>query len=363
MLDAASDGTSIRITVFKLQPKRDGGNPIEVQLFTAQREDLEEGLWDRLRDGYGSGTYRVRVRRRVPGQRETIARQIDRTVMMRPGMPEPGALPLPQGSAAQAPAATPPGDIGALISTALTSALDRQAQMFTQVLDRALPRQQGGSMKEIVETLAALDQLRGNKEPAPAQNPMEFVKMGMELVRDAAPGEKGLADIATSFLQSPIMDKVADIFAQRGAQPAATAAAPQGPTTVAPRAIPQPQQPPPPAAQAYLLELIEQVAAFAEQSPQPDIADVADFVDDNAPPAMVRALAFDDALFEQVALHPLVMKHRGFFVALRADLAAGMIPPEGADANNDTSEPPPGPGGHQGDAKADPAANPGGQAS
>jgi hypothetical protein len=181
----------------------------------------------------------------------------------------------------------------------------------------------------------------------------------MELVRDAAPGEKGIADVAASLIQSGVLDRIADVFAQRNAAPAAPGAPPP-----APRAIPSNLPPPGPIQQQYLMELVVQVGQMAEQVPQPDIAEVADFVDFNAPPAMVRELVYNDQLFEQLQLVPIVAKHRGFFAALRENLAAGMIgPDEGAsDENNDTRQPTARPGGDAGDTKANAPAGAGGQA-
>lgn len=299
-LDAPEEGVEYQIRVFQLENKANGGNAREVYLFSCEKEMLPE-LWDKLRDTYGTGQYRVRVRKMGVGFNYQI-HQMDRAVKSLAGIPQPPAAQTTQ--------------------PATQSAVDQRLERIELALQqRAAP----SPALDIVQMFGLFEKMSARLAPAtapaaaPALDPtsaMEIWKQGLQFAQEiGAPAEKGVMDIVASFLQSGVVEKVLSALPTRAPAAAAAHGAPQ----------PQPQQlAAPPVSQQYMTELLNQIGSFADQRLDP--AKAAEFVFENVPMGTIRDLVEDPSMIDQMALAvPVVAKNRGYFVALRSELEKQMM--------------------------------------
>ena len=132
MLDAPEDGVQYLIRV-QLLEQRPAGQPLEHYLFQTDDANLE-ALWDKLRDEYGTGTYRIRIRKSGPGFSQQVG-QIDRAIK---------SFRVPTVAAPATPPAPASADLGATV----TAALERQQQLFLQAIERLAPKQGGSDMTD-----------------------------------------------------------------------------------------------------------------------------------------------------------------------------------------------------------------------
>jgi hypothetical protein len=337
-LDAPEEGIEYQIRVFQLENKPNG-NARETYLFTCEKDLLPE-LWDKLRDTYGTGSYRVRVRRVGNGANYQI-HQMDRAVRSLTGIPA-------------APAAAP-----ATIAqpNAIDARLDR--------LERLLEQRAAAPPMDMIQAFTLFEKMSARFQPAtaaaPATDPkahMEIFQQGIEFARElGAPGETSIADIAGKFLQSGALEKIlSPLLAAR-----------QVPTLGAPAlAAPAARPAPPPALQALLIDVLNQCGDYAAQGVDP--AEVADFVYESIPMMQIRQLVGDPTMIDQLAIAlPVVANNRGFFVALRGELENmileddGGIPDPGAAVTTGEPSEFDANGGDQGGGQVDAPANPPGQ--
>lgn len=350
LLDAAPDGVEHQIRVFVLERKPGQANPEEVYLYDIASDQLPT-IWQTLSDTVGSGTYRIRVRRYdTDGKVFQIAQTTQTVRSLKPIV--------------SAIAAVTPAPAGNDIALAIGTLFEKQQALFLQAIERLAPKQNNSDIVELMTALEALDKMRGRGETtAPVQDPGEIFRAGLEFAREiGAPGEKSWTDVLTTALESDYVGKVIEGFTTAMRAPTAATAAIGTPAALAAPATAEPAATPP-GWQLALFEVLEDVAALADQ--KKDVADVADYVIENTPPSILTRLIGDDAMFQQLLAFPKVQPHRGFFVALREELKLYMAELQGEEpheAEHDISEPAARHGGNGRDPQVDSPPDPARQA-
>jgi hypothetical protein len=312
-LDADDEEISFSISVGRVENTftRKGG--AEIYLFECGPDEVA-GLKDRLRDVYGTGTYRIRIRKLQAGHPPTLFRVITYRVE---------ALPKPATGAALAP--------GGGLELAIAQAFERQNAMLGQVLERvaAPPRSDGLSgLKEIGALFAVFmdmqKTLSATSSSGPAKSetadPMKIFREGMDFAREYGGQEReaGAIDLAMKFLESPIAEQ---FLGARGTAAAAVASAAPGPPA-----------PPNPAA-----AMVEKVLELARQNAPIDRA--ADFIFENTPPLLVRQFATADGVLDQiVATRPDILPHVDYVRALRDTIRNELNNDEGDNAAGDAAD-------------------------
>jgi hypothetical protein len=320
-----------RVYRIKDTAQRKGGD--EIYLFSMQPGEIEK-VHDRLRDEYGTGEYRIRVRK-VTDEGNQLYHNMTLFVEA-----------LPKSVTAPAAATTQ-------LEGMITTALNRQSELIERLMARP-PAAAGGGMADMAAmfNVFALMQknmleLAGGADRAPATqsaNPFELFKQGLEFAREiGAPGEKGMADIVSDLLKSPILQTMMEraTIAPTGASTAPAIAATSSSAPQPGRATTAPNQ----VQTAYLLEVVNNLVALAAAGKDP--GDAANYMFETVPAGMLRQFATDAAMIDQLALAvPAINNYRGFFAGLRQEIINDMLAGDDESETGDPNDDPSGVGGH-----------------
>lgn len=165
-----------------------GGEP-EPYLFSCSPSELP--VIDRLRDEYGTGSYRIRVyRNNLIFRSFTVGVEARRT----PITPTPAPAPVSDG---------------------LAAALERQTALLERLINqRQQPTQQVNSFEMLTTLLGAIGQVKnlfGTPAASGPENAIDLFMKGIEAAKELGGGEKGntgLMDIVRDLLKSPIIEKM-----------------------------------------------------------------------------------------------------------------------------------------------------------
>lgn len=165
-----------------------GGEP-EPYLFSCSPSELP--VIDRLRDEYGTGSYRIRVyRNNLIFRSFTVGVEARRA----PTTPAPAVVPASDG---------------------LAAALERQTALLERLINqRQQPVQQVDSFGMMTTLLGAIGQIKGlfgAPATSSAENAIELFMKGIEAAKDLGGSDKGntgLMDIVRDLLKSPIIEKM-----------------------------------------------------------------------------------------------------------------------------------------------------------
>lgn len=297
------DGFRFLAQVYQLEEQR-SGQPVETWLYEFEAfPDNIEAVRPTLLDKYGTGTYRVRIRKVGPGYNK-LFRNVTYSLKRPPG---------PPATLTAAPATT---EIDKVLL-----AIAAQGQMMTEAIKAMMNAQSAprSSMAELVEGVKALREISGTDtatKPAAASS----IKDALELAREfrdygGEQREQGWMDVVAKAIDSPI---VHELLAARGA-PGAPAAAGASAIAPAPAQVPaglageQARF-----AGAIIGQLVQMAQSGTVSSDQ-----AADWCHENVPPKLLREVAGNDIFFEQVKkATPAIGENLSFFTALRATLKA-----------------------------------------
>lgn len=290
-----SDQVSVQIS--KLV---EGNNRPEAYLFSCAPDDLDN-IMDKVRDGYGSGNYRVRIRKN-----RRIAGQFDFSVYV----PPKAALPV-----------APPAQDSALVAM-----MERLVQSNERLQERlsASPAASGGvdgELDRIVKLTTALKVLAPPPPPAvDLAGIIGIVKSGVDLFREMGIGGGGDSDDGMwSVLKEAVKRLPLDqIIAGAMTMPGQAALSAQIAPLNDPARSPPPQQQVPP-----LIAMLRQPVAYlvtrAARNASPDL--YAEWLLDNlpadAPDEVIEALiARPDLLQVLIAAVPEVQNYGAWFLRL-----------------------------------------------
>ena len=194
--------TSWRCDVTRVTEARTRRGEIEPWLFSCGPDELED-LNLRLRDEYGSGRYRVRVRcnKQLMGAFDIFIEKTEAPTVQ---------------------ARSESSDVIRLLTARLDQS-DRLIAALAQRLDQApvahAPQSTMGAIKEMAEGMAAFMALM----PKPDNSALEMFKTGLELatkINPAAGGETNWLDVVKEVVAAPtIQEAVKTILEARAAQP------------------------------------------------------------------------------------------------------------------------------------------------
>lgn len=277
-------------------------------------------LDERLRDNYGTGTYRCRVYRN-----KRIYRSFTVTIGPTPKIKE-----------------NTQTDTTSFIQ-AIEASNIRMMSMFKEMLDRQnAPQVQQIDPFAMMERMTAVMLNMQNLSPKPTVvenqvNPMEMFTKGIELAQSmSASGETGIMDIVKEFVKSPIMETMMGGMNQN--QPKQIAPSYYTPIQPTPQVQPglRPNQPsqnngvppvmPPNASQMSMEQinkLISDQIAFLISKAQngSDPALYAEFVLDNMPePTVQYMLNNPNILSELAGINPAINMHLIWFQKLLAEM-------------------------------------------
>lgn len=199
------------------------GEP-EPYLFTCSPSELP--IIDRLRDEYGTGTYRIRV-----FKNNRVFRYF--------------TVPVEARRAPAVPVAAP-----VAASDGLAAALERQTALLERLINqRPQPVQQTNQIELLSTLLGAISQVKSLFGPPPSSAPENAIDLFMKGIEAAqtlgggGKGETGFMDILRDVIKSPLVEKVLESVAAGvpATQPMITR---QPGIGEAPQPIVSPQQPP-----------------------------------------------------------------------------------------------------------------------
>ena len=338
--DADAQAADYVMRVYCVPPKG-----LEEYLFTASVADFP--IVDKLRDEYGSGYYRVRIR-----LGNEIKRILHYKIRARTGLP-----PIAQPRETQQPAPASSSE-----SSSIAVALEQQGQLLRTLVERMTQAPAVRQVEPAVQFNARLDtmvKLRALEPKAAAggDKAMDYFLQGIQFGErtGGAGGDGGpLTVLIQEFMRSGALPEIMRTAeAQKNARqnpPRVVRPRPPAPA-IAPASS---SAPPPPvdqaapiapanAQQAQLLKLREQVDYLCTRAAiDADTELYADWTIDNIPPEIVEGFLADPnaiALLEQLV--PDVARHRAWFQRLIAQLK--LIPlveePPG-DVEDDAAERP-----------------------
>jgi hypothetical protein len=284
----------LTIKVYRVPGELNVRGEREIFLFFARPSDFP--LLERLRDKYGTGTYRVRV---YDGNR--IKRSFVYAVesLARPAL-------TAQSS-----------ELGAMVE-----AMKQQHATMVSLVDRltvSAPVDPMASLERMTAVMVNMRQLQG--EPAERESSLSVFVQGIEAAAkfgSAGGGETSFLDLVKSFIESPVVKDVLGNLAGR-VQPQAPAAAGQpAPQLVSHAAVPAAADTSNDQVQAFLQNVTYLVSRAANGS-EPGL--YAEWLLDNVDEANVRELvARKNAIDELVAAVPMVGPHRVWFARLLEDV-------------------------------------------
>lgn len=273
-----------------------------------------------LRDTYGAGTYRIRIRRRdrAGDNRWAQIYQSDFSVKRAPGAP-PLIPPLPTPAAA--PAAT--NDTALLLQ-----AIKTQGEQFIAALKELQRVDRPTPIGELIEGVKSLQAL--SAPAAPAGSPVESMKAMLEFMREfgSEQREQGWMDIAAKAIESPLLQ---DLFTRKpggaatAALPAPASSSPETSTRPAAAAVPAGLS----GVQAQFAgAIIGQLVEFAKSGTMSSEM-AADWCHEQVPPTLIKTVAMNDIFFKQIQdMAPGVSAHLPWFNALRATLREDILEAE-----------------------------------
>ena len=284
----------------------------------------EMPIMDRIRDGFGSGKYQIRVWRTEPGKGARLVKKpmINILASKKP-------VPVVQDKS---------GDMSAILSAMAESQRMQMEQLKEiMIMNRpqtvAAPPQQ--SLTELVTALAGLQQL---SPPPAADNGMTMFLKGVEMMKGFATesngGEKGFADVlitAAKEFGGPIMEMSKNLAAMPG-QPGRAVPGQPLPGEVMSGQPGQPGQPIPPAytpdttEDSTLIMLKMQVKNLVTKAAAgADPALYADLIIDNMAESQIREFLGQPNLKEFLTnLEPGVAQYWPWFETLQREVMAGL---------------------------------------
>lgn len=319
---AAADATDRNVTwdirIYKLD--KAAGNAEEF-MFSVLPAELD-GLFERIRDSEGTGTYRMRAYRKASG-RNQIFKQHDFRIRA-PAKPQ-----SPQER---------PSELSAILA-AMKEQAERNERLLRDLLTaKPAQEQPRGSAFDDLEKLTTIIKNLTPEAPRTQQQPQQdltqvFVK-GVEfaekIVGDkGGGGETNLWDIAKAVISNlPAVAALAQAQAQHGSRPAAPKPG-QPPRSAqvkhnagAPPANPQPAPPQHPQVndqQAAMLEMLQYLLTRAARNSDPGF--YADWLVENVDGEIITLmLAQPDPVSMAIVLEPRVASYRLWFDTLIAEL-------------------------------------------
>lgn len=320
---AAADATDQNVTwdirIYKLD--KAAGNA-EEYMFSVLPSELD-GLFERVRDTEGTGTYRMRAYRKASG-RNAVFKQKDFRIR-----------------APMKPQAAPerPSELAAVLA-AMKEQSERNERLIRELIaTRPAPQEAPrGSAFDDLEKLTTIIKNLTPEAPRTQQQPQDLtqvfvkgVEFAEKIVGDkGAGGETNLWDIAKAVISNlPAVAALAQAQAQHGARPAAPKPGQQPPRPAqvkhnagAPPANPQPAQPQQPQVtdqQAAMLEMLQYLITRAQRNSDPGF--YADWLVENVDGEIITLmLSQPDPVSMAVVIEPRVASYRLWFDTLIAEL-------------------------------------------
>jgi hypothetical protein len=321
------------------------GNPraggVEKFLFPLPPQDLGT-LEEYLRDTYGTGAFRVRVRQRdLETGRDTLFRVWTTHVMAPPRRP--WSTPVPQGVSD-----APPAQAGGDLAQAITAAIHQQGETNAQLIRELFTRQTPAPATPLSEVCAMFETFQKMSAPPPApvaaapeaSTALDLFMKGIDFANDrlggAPAGDGDWKDVLRDVIRSPVVRAIGErLAAPVPPQPidSSEVPAPEGAQRLRLNQSPAPR-PAPPTAQLQTelaAGIVRDLMAYARAGVDP--AATLDYVDEMLPGGMIRQLCNDSTIIDQLLLLvPEAAPHRGWFAALQQVVRAEYREPENANA-------------------------------
>jgi hypothetical protein len=317
--DATDSNVTWDIRVYKLD--KSAGNA-EEYLFSTLPDELD-GIMDRVRDGEGTGTYRVRAYRKQ-GQRKQVFKQTD----FRVKAPTKPIQPAERQS-----------DMAAVLA-AINSANEKTLQVLQRLAERpqttlpaVLPQNPFEMMTQMV---TAMSGIMAVMRPAEGSTATDLILKGVQFANELRDNrgdddsEGGMMGLVTTLLKSPLVAQIAQ--AQSGtvppasfptALPAPARVVPPNPSQIAP--APNNSQA---EDQALIVNEIKKTVLYllGKAKKNSDPIFYADWTADEWPPQMVMiALQQPDLYATMQTLVPEIAPHAEWFRKLIDELRAIVV--------------------------------------
>lgn len=304
--DLTDSNVTYEIRVYRIASTENVKGQREKYLFSVTPTELP--IFDRIRNEYGSGIYRIRVYE-YQGRKPILKRAFDIDIE---------APTIRSNNSTERPS-----EIGVVLSAIEKSNANVMALM-ERLLERPLVQthQAVDPMVAMERTLTMAASLAGLRQE-PRDNGLGIEAMlglitkGMELGQQAQGSSepKGVMDLIAAALPTLL---------EKFQMPQLGTPQPQVQPLQHQPNQPMPQQPVSPA-QAYLVQIIQQLGEQAKQNV--DVAQVAPWLDENVPPAMLGELLHDPLALDKLSTaFPVIRDHRGWFTALFNELRKGPDP-------------------------------------
>lgn len=323
------ENVSFQLRVYKIESTQGRAGINEQWLFNCDPSELP--ILDRLRDGYGSGIYRVRVYKN-----KKLYRSFDYRILTEQKKPT--------------PAYEPPRQYDGLreLAEMIREQNGRLMQFFSEQLARNQQPQNNAAdpltMMERMSTIMA--NLGGRSAGAGVTEIVSIMKTGMDMATQARAGssgegkERGLLDTFVDALNSPVVEKL--LSSRLGAMPQTRMVVeetPQQITTAAPASIPAPNAAELQAAQTMAGQIDKQMNLLiekAQRNANPELW-AETVLDDLPPPALQFILTTPNILDVIAAQKPQVNTYRWWFDELLAHMKK-MVQGDGQAAEGDAAQ-------------------------
>jgi hypothetical protein len=313
--DMTDSNVTYEIRVYRIASTENVKGQREKYLFSVSPTELP--IFDRIRNEYGTGIYRIRIYE-YQGKKPILKRAFDIEI---------------EAPTVRQTTTERPSEIGVVLS-----AIEKSNANVMALMERLLERPQQNQiqtydpMAMMEKNLSMLSSLAGlRQEPRDnglgVEAMLGLITKGMELGQQAQGSSepKGVMDLIAAALPTLL---------EKFQMPAMTPTQPQTQPIQHQPNQPPPQQMPNPA-QAYLVQIIHQLGQQAKQ--KVDVAQVAPWLDENVPPAMLGELLHDPLALDKLSeAFPVIREERGWFAALFNELRKG---PEGQDDLGPRNEP------------------------